>query len=61
MTLGAAYLIVVFVVLALGVIAISLPVTPKRICHMCESRVPITRRRCGRCGYAFTEQVLRQR
>lgn len=61
MTLGAAYVVVVVVVLLLGIVAISLPVTPKRRCHMCAARVQITRRRCSRCGYAFTEQVLRQR
>lgn len=48
-----AYLAVVGVLLALGMIAICLPLTPTRPCHRCESRVTITARRCRQCGYVF--------
>jgi hypothetical protein len=57
----AVYVLVVVLIAILGVIAISLPVVAMRSCQRCDARVPITSRRCKRCGYMFVEQVNRER
>ena len=49
----AIYLSVVIVVLLLGIAVRIWKYAPTRMCHLCNARVEIGRRRCQVCGYEF--------